>query len=426
MPARLTQDQAEQKAIVAGFRLLSEYTNSEAVVRLECISCGDITHRRYDATLVSKTCRNCKRNTKDRKSTETVDNECFKNGFKRLSPYTKAKDYGEFSCTTCGHVIKTDFYNMCKGNRTCPRCAGKETQPVTYERILTDLIARDIEFLSEHSERYDTSAYYRFRHITCGKTWESRLGNVLYGTSCPHCSKSNPKSEKEIVDALESLGACNITFKDGYSNNKSCVTFSCNQGHVNTRPVYSILKHGMSCRECYHLEKYRALEKEFAEKSIEIVQELPTVYVTHLQMRCTKCGNTWNGGIGFHKRRSHDGCTKCCDHGKKGIDLDEELWLYYLRISFKDNILYKIGVTKHEDILSRYQTRDRKFIKVLDKLYYSRGQDAYEHEQQLLRDYAEHRYQGPPILKSGGNTELLYTDVLGLDKSNQDTQPKAS
>jgi hypothetical protein len=52
-------------------------------------------------------------------------------------------------------------------------------------------------------------------------------------------------------------------------------------------------------------------------------------------------------------------------------------------------------------------------------LEFKEGRKAFELEQYYLNLFKEHRYQGPPILKSSGNTELFTHDILGLDTLNQ-------
>jgi len=53
-------------------------------------------------------------------------------------------------------------------------------------------------------------------------------------------------------------------------------------------------------------------------------------------------------------------------------------------------------------------------MRVLKIWYYNNGADAFDAEQEILREHAEQLYTGWPVLTSG-NTELFISDVLGLD-----------
>lgn len=52
-----------------------------------------------------------------------------------------------------------------------------------------------------------------------------------------------------------------------------------------------------------------------------------------------------------------------------------------------------------------------KSIKILKQWYYESGQDAYNEEQRIIKEYKEHRYTKGKLLLTG-NTELFNTNVL--------------
>ena len=54
-------------------------------------------------------------------------------------------------------------------------------------------------------------------------------------------------------------------------------------------------------------------------------------------------------------------------------------------------------------------------IKVLKIWEYPIGEDAYNTEQRILKEYKQYKYIGSPLLTSG-NTELFNYDVLQLHK----------
>ena len=50
------------------------------------------------------------------------------------------------------------------------------------------------------------------------------------------------------------------------------------------------------------------------------------------------------------------------------------------------------------------------YIQVLHQVHYKSGQDAYNEEQRILKEYKEFKYIGDKLLISG-NTELFYKDI---------------
>lgn len=70
----------------------------------------------------------------------------------------------------------------------------------------------------------------------------------------------------------------------------------------------------------------------------------------------------------------------------------------------------KIGITNHS-VQKRYSSLELKSINILKEWYYEYGQDAYNEEQRILKDYKQYKYtKGKPLLT--GNTELFNTNVL--------------
>lgn len=55
-----------------------------------------------------------------------------------------------------------------------------------------------------------------------------------------------------------------------------------------------------------------------------------------------------------------------------------------------------------------------KFIKIIRTYWYENGQEAYNLEQKIIKDYSHAKYKGDSILKSG-NSELFVQDILGWD-----------
>ena len=93
-----------------------------------------------------------------------------------------------------------------------------------------------------------------------------------------------------------------------------------------------------------------------------------------------------------------------------GFDSQKPAILYYLRIN--NGEAYKIGITGNS-LVERFGS-DMQHINVVKIWEYKVGEGAYIREQEILLKYAEFKYTGDYLLKSG-NTELFFKDVLGLD-----------
>ena len=89
--------------------------------------------------------------------------------------------------------------------------------------------------------------------------------------------------------------------------------------------------------------------------------------------------------------------------------------LYYIKIA-KDNLsYYKIGVS-NKDLAVRFALDSDKCITPLLVESFTKGQDAYDKEQTILKEFATYRVTVPGFLKSKGNTELFEIDILEVDK----------
>ena len=91
--------------------------------------------------------------------------------------------------------------------------------------------------------------------------------------------------------------------------------------------------------------------------------------------------------------------------------------VYYIRIEAYERPLWKVGITCN-NIRSRYCVADRQLIVEIKSWQYATREEAETIEREILAEFANYRYEGGPVLKSGGDSELFTRDVLKLD--NQD------
>ena len=88
--------------------------------------------------------------------------------------------------------------------------------------------------------------------------------------------------------------------------------------------------------------------------------------------------------------------------------------VYYIRIEAYENPLWKVGITCN-NIRSRYCVADRQLIVEIKSWQYETREEAEAVEREILAEFADYGYEGDPVLRSGGDSELFTDDVLKLD-----------
>lgn len=104
------------------------------------------------------------------------------------------------------------------------------------------------------------------------------------------------------------------------------------------------------------------------------------------------------------------GCPSC---GQSGFDPIKPAILYYVRINKDNDVFYKIGVT-NRTIEERFKCEKLEVIE-LQKWEYEFGRDAVEKETQIKKMFKNNLFDGLPIMRSVGNTEVFDFDVLNYD-----------
>jgi len=103
------------------------------------------------------------------------------------------------------------------------------------------------------------------------------------------------------------------------------------------------------------------------------------------------------------------GCPSCSINGPKQ---DKPGILYYLRVEKDGMVAYKIGIT-NRTVKERFGS-DMQYITILKEIYYEYGEECYQAEQHILKEFNYAKWTGPDLLQSG-NSELFKTDVLLLE-----------
>jgi len=101
-----------------------------------------------------------------------------------------------------------------------------------------------------------------------------------------------------------------------------------------------------------------------------------------------------------------NGCPICGDFSKRKHLKDIQHTVYF--VYFPEHSLFKVGVT-NKKISYRFSGETQH--KVVWQLQFAGAYEAYTLEGMLLKKYQEFKYIGEPILRSGGNTELLTIEI---------------
>lgn len=117
-------------------------------------------------------------------------------------------------CDTCKHEWNVCPSTLLRGHG-CPSCKGKahsDRNRKPFDQFVEQLkrINSKIEIIGNYTGTHDKILC---RCLVCNVEWEATPHNLLHGSGCPHCKKSN--GEKKIQEYLESK---NIPFIAQYSD----------------------------------------------------------------------------------------------------------------------------------------------------------------------------------------------------------------
>lgn len=91
--------------------------------------------------------------------------------------------------------------------------------------------------------------------------------------------------------------------------------------------------------------------------------------------------------------------------------------VYYARVEGIEMPLWKIGVTSN-NLDRRYCVSERRLIVEIKTWQYASREEAEAIEREVLTEFANYKYEGDPVLRPGGDSELFTRDVLKLDSQD--------
>ena len=320
--------------------------------------------------------------------------------------------HGEFEQIPSNHL----------SGKNCIQCAqfnmSEKARSSTKIFIANALIKHDNRYI------YDKVVYTNRKTkviITCPihGDFEQTPNNHLAGQNCPSCTGTFRKTVKEFIQEANLVHKNKYNYDNvDYVNNHTKVVIVCpTHGAFEQEPSSHL--NGCGCFYCGRDTTAKLLKhtaEEFIKKARNVHGDRYTYsevnYInnsTNIIITCPAHGNFIQLPSNHLKGQ---GCSSCAS---SGFDKTKPAILYYLKITTDDNqVLYKIGIT-NRTVEARFSVTDLAKIEVIKQIYYEIGQDAYNKEQRILKEFKESKYTGANILDSG-NTELFTKAILSNNK----------
>lgn len=303
--------------------------------------------------------------------------------------------------------------------RGCPRC-GIEKRLDTIETFIdkAKIVHGDL-YSYENSIYVNTATKISIYCKYHNEIFEQTPFNHLNGKGCLKCGqiaskKSKLLTTKTFIDlAIEQHGDKFMYDKVEYKSAKIKVEIYCknHKGYFWQTPTGHLS--GKGCRKCADVAN-RGTTETFVEKAICVhgnaYDYTDTVYTSNkakINILCIKCNNSFTQTASAHLQGK--GCPYC---GSGGFNIGLPGMLYYFKVSDGVNTAWKIGITNNT-VQTRYSKKELKYITDIIYTHFKSGKDAYDREQEILKEYKQYKYEGENLLISG-NTELFNIDIFNL------------
>ena len=238
--------------------------------------------------------------------------------------------------------------------------------------------------------------------------FEQYPANHLNTNGCPKCGRITAVSKYVLYTKEEILETAKAYMDRGEFQRKAPNFYmaSVNRGfyeeacaHMNTS--YNKVK----TTKQFKIELYNLVENEY-----DILEDYVNRH-TKIKFKHNLCGNIYTATPGDFLQGHR--CPNCVT---SGFNQSKPAVLYYLEVQVDNVIAYKIGIT-NLSVEKRYSLAELSCIKTLFEISYEIGQDAYNKEQEILKEFSEFKYNGPKLLNRG-NTELFIKDITKHEKFN--------
>lgn len=284
----------------------------------------------------------------------------------------------------------------------------------THEYVESRLKDRGFILKDNYTRAYD-------KHTVCCVNCDHHLeivpAKIFSGRGCPSCSGRIRYSIEYVNSRLSGTSITLEKILPRVADKNRRGMFRCSKGHVFESYIKNILKRE-GCPAC---SKRVTLTAEDINARLFpqgfFTEDAPSISTECIDITCLKCSHVFTRKLSNQLNKMY-GCPNCSENYGKSFDYELPAMLYYLRIDTGSETLYKIGIT-NRSVKARFSKQDLDKITVLRTIEFDTGQKAFDLEQYYLHLFKDCRYKGEDVLKSGGNTEILTTDILGLDTLNQ-------
>ena len=293
---------------------------------------------------------------------------------------------------------------------------------VTRQVAIDNFYTLENRFNKTHNNKYsyDKSVFINTKTkitITCPihGDFEQTVGNHLNGKGCLQCSGKAILTTEDWVNKAKNIHQSLYDYSNvNYINARTKVEIICRtHGPFWMTPNNHLGHYKQGCPTCgieFQANAQRDTTKSFIEKALKVHKHKysysNTNYVQSSENITITCPEHGDFEQTPNSHLSGSGCSACVIYG---FNKDAPAILYYLSIN--NGEAYKVGIT-NRTIEERFN-KDMQYINILKTWHYSNGEDAYDEEQRILKEFKQFKYTGPDLLKSG-NTELFNTDVLNI------------
>jgi hypothetical protein len=353
--------------------------------------------------------------------------------------YTKMKAAIKVRCKIHG-IFSTSAEHHSKGTN-CIRCTQAEGGQRKRDLSERTFARRAIK---KHGNKYDYSKLvYKgdkvHAEIICpkhGSFWQSP-GNHLTGFGCKHCGREKTEASRKL-SATDFFRRCKEVHAGKYEyrnmiyeNPEDILKLECPTHGPFKIKARNHLWIAQGCRKCGIIstgvlrtvgwDQFSSLAKKVHKGLYEYDADSYRSLTSKLRAKCSLHGWFLQQG---NKHLAGQGCPRCARElmiGKwKSSTLPKKIRnapcsFYYLKISSKDEVFYKIGISNDTDRRIRTLKKESKCkIEVLwiKKSTYYR---AMLLEERIKRKHKSSRYL--PKADFHGFSECYHVDVLKMDKS---------
>lgn len=232
---RLTLDIIRNRLTGRDIELVGEYVNSQTKTLFKCNE-DHTWEATPNSVMGGKGCPHCSGNAPLTK--KEVNARISKRGITLLGEYMGAHVSTLFKCSE-GHTWKARPNNIIQG-KNCPHCDGQF--PLSKEIVNTRIADRGLFMQGEYVNTITTTLF----QCSKGHVWEASPGNVMGGTSCPHCSGNTQLTTEIVNNRIADRG---LVLLDEYITNSVKRRFQCREGHIWKTAPANVLS-GRGCTIC--------------------------------------------------------------------------------------------------------------------------------------------------------------------------------